>query len=164
MNVKPKIYLDTSVINFLFADDTPEKKEITVDFFNNFVKTGIYQTFISNFVLQEINQTEDVNKRQELLKVIDDYFIENLPLNNIEEITFLAQLYINKEIIPIKKTFDALHIAASVTHYIDYLVSWNYRHLANVNREKKIMIVNSENNYFHPIRIITPIELIDYGN
>ena len=36
------IYLDTSVINFLFADDAPEKKEVTVDFFNNFIKTGIY--------------------------------------------------------------------------------------------------------------------------
>ena len=39
------IYLDTSVINFLFADDAPEKKEVTVDFFNNFAaKKGTFQT------------------------------------------------------------------------------------------------------------------------
>jgi len=31
--IKSTIYLDTSVINFLFADDAPEKKEITMDFF-----------------------------------------------------------------------------------------------------------------------------------
>ena len=47
-----KVYLDTSVINFLFADDAPEKKEITIDFFDNFIKTGIYKPYISNFVLQ----------------------------------------------------------------------------------------------------------------
>ena len=60
---KTKIYLDTSVINFLFAEDAPEKKEITRDFFSNFVATGIYETFISDVVVQEINNTIDLNKR-----------------------------------------------------------------------------------------------------
>ena len=36
--IESTIYLDTSTINFLFADDAPEKKEITVDFFENFVE------------------------------------------------------------------------------------------------------------------------------
>ncbi len=43
--IKSTIYLDTSVINFLFADDAPEKKEITIDFFENFVKLGVYDTY-----------------------------------------------------------------------------------------------------------------------
>ena len=46
--------LDTSVINFLFADDSPEKKEIIKDFFEIFIKIGIYDTFISGFVIDEI--------------------------------------------------------------------------------------------------------------
>ena len=50
-----------------------------------------------------------------------------------------------------------------MVHEIDYLVSWNYKHLANVNRKKKVLAVNVANNYLKPIRIITPIELIDYG-
>lgn len=44
---KIKIYLDTSVINFLFADDSPEKKEITEQFFDLFIKTGIYETYFN---------------------------------------------------------------------------------------------------------------------
>ena len=60
---KSTLYLDTSAINFLFADDAPEKKEITTDLFDNFIKTGIYSTYISNFILQEINQTENILKR-----------------------------------------------------------------------------------------------------
>lgn len=141
--------MDTSVINFLFADDAPEKKEITVDFFDNFIKTGIYQTYISNFVVQEINQTTNLAKRE---------------LQDINEIRLLATLYIEKEVIPLKKLFDALHIAAAVVNKIDYLVSWNYKHLANVTREKKIIAINLENNYTHSLRILTPLELIDYGS
>ena len=37
MEKKLKIYLDTSIINFLFADDAPEKKEVTIDFFENYL-------------------------------------------------------------------------------------------------------------------------------
>ncbi|MFH1051262.1 MAG: hypothetical protein V1779_10095 [bacterium] len=58
MERKLKIYLDTSVINFLFADDAPEKKEITIDFFENFVNMNFYQTFISAYVIEEINATK----------------------------------------------------------------------------------------------------------
>lgn len=161
---KLSIYLDTSVLNFLFADDAPEKKEITIDFFQNFVKTGIYSTFISDFVIQEINQTDNLDKRDKLFKAIDDNFIDKLMIDNSDEIQLLAKQYLSKGVIPPSKLLDALHIACAVTHRIDYLVSWNYKHLANVNRERKVMIVNAENNYLNPIRIITPIELIDYGN
>jgi hypothetical protein len=51
------IYLDTSVINFLFADDAPEKKGVTVDLFEKFIKAGIYKTYILPYVLEEINNT-----------------------------------------------------------------------------------------------------------
>ena len=59
LDFRNKIYLDTSVISFLYADDAPEKQEITIDFFDNFIKTGIYQAIISEFVLQEIENTGD---------------------------------------------------------------------------------------------------------
>jgi hypothetical protein len=76
----------------------------------------------------------------------------------------LASLYISNGVIPEKKRFDALHVACSVIHNVDYLVSWNYKHLANINRERKVASVNLSNNYLHSIRIITPLELIDYGS
>ena len=59
---------------------------------------------------------------------------------------------------------DALHVAFCTVNKIDYLVSWNYKHLANVNREKKITAINIQYNYLHPLRICTPLELIDYGS
>ncbi len=161
---KAKIYLDTSVINFLFADDAPERMEITKDFFANFITTGIYESFISAVVVQEINNTIDNDKREKLLGCISKYHLAFTEINNIEETERLANLYIDRGIIPASKVADALHIAISTMANFDYLVSWNYKHLANVNREKKILAVNMQENYFHPLRIITPLELIDYGN
>jgi predicted nucleic acid-binding protein len=45
---KPKTYLDTSVISFYFADDSPEKKEITRRFIDQELKSGKYEIYISN--------------------------------------------------------------------------------------------------------------------
>jgi predicted nucleic acid-binding protein len=164
MSQRFKIYLDTSVINFLFADDAPELKVYTEDFFENFVRTAIYETYASAFVIDEIQQTKDEQKKKTLLNVVEEYQIELLPVTNVTELENLAQQYIFHGVIPPKKLYDAYHIACSVLHQIDYLVSWNFKHLANVNREKRIIAVNTENDYTYPLRIITPLELIDYGN
>ena len=48
---KLTIYLDTSIINFLFADDAPEKRDITKEFFDEYVKTGYYDVFVSPIVI-----------------------------------------------------------------------------------------------------------------
>jgi len=48
------IYLYTSVKSFLFADDAPEKKDITIDLVEKFIDRVIYQTYISEYALQEI--------------------------------------------------------------------------------------------------------------
>ena len=80
------------------------------------------------------------------------------------EIDALAQKYVDIGIIPVKKFADAYHIAICVIYKINYLVSWNYKHLANVNKEKRVKLVNLENNYSDEIRIITPLELMDYGS
>lgn len=81
MKIKSTIYLDTSVINFLFAEDAPELKASTIDFFDNFVKTGIYDTYISEYVLREINKTGNNQKKELLINTIEDYPIDLLELN-----------------------------------------------------------------------------------
>ncbi|HLG34279.1 MAG TPA: PIN domain-containing protein [Bacteroidia bacterium] len=159
-----QIYLDTSVINFLFADDSPEKKELTIELFSRFIKTGFYESFISDFVIAEIEQTPDEEKKNKLLKVVEEYSLTLIDLTNRNEIEELAGKYMAAGIIPEKKYLDALHIATAVTKQIPYLVSWNYKHLANINKEHQVRIINMANNYIHDFRIITPFELMDYGN
>ena len=81
MNKKLKIYLDTSVINFLFADDAPEKKEITEEFFVNYISKEIFEIYISSIVVEELERTKDLIKREKLLNIIRRYpikFLENI--------------------------------------------------------------------------------------
>ncbi len=164
MNEIIKIYLDTSVINFLFADDAPEKKENTLDLFDNFIYKGIYEVFISSFVIDEIENTKDFEKRKKLLEVIERYPINFVEIEINTEIDNLANSYINNKVIPEKSKIDAYHIAVSVVNGIDYLVSWNYKHLANITKEHKVKLINYANNYYKEFRILTPLELISYEN
>ncbi len=160
---KPTVYLDTSVINFLFADDAPEKQEITVDFFENFVKLGFYEVCVSEYVIQEINQVADQTERERLLNVLTEYPIELRPVRDFTKVGLLARQYLDWGVMPPKKLLDALHVAFCVVHELDYLVSWNFKHLANVNRERRVLALNAELGYSHPLRIITPTELTGYG-
>lgn len=163
MSLKYDIYPDTSVINFLFADDAPEKQAITIDFFDNFIKTEKYNSYVSNFVIEEISHTENDKKRTKLLQVLQQYPLQLLEIES-NEVENLSSKYREAGVIPPKKIFDALHVAASTIYQMHFLVSWNYKHLANINREQRVRQVNISNHYFHDLRIVTPLELIDYGN
>lgn len=159
---KLKIYLDTSVINFLFAEDSPEKKEITKQFFEQFVSTGIYETFVSIYVLEEINNTTDLAKKELLADVIRTYPVQIIDVTGDEElIDMLSDEYIKKQVVPENKLFDALHVAVCTVFEIDFLVSWNFKHLANINRERKFIAVNQSLNYRYPLRIVTPENLFN---
>jgi hypothetical protein len=114
-------------------------------------------------VLLEIDKTTDQIKKEKLLSIIEDYPISLLEITQEKEIEFLADEYLSKYIIPQNKKLDALHVAVATVLKMDCLVSWNYKHLANINREKKIIAVNLLHNYTGSLRICTPLELIDYG-
>jgi hypothetical protein len=59
-------------------------------------------------------------------------------------------------------TDDARHVAACTVARLDYLVSWNFRHLVNVQREAGFNAVNLLQGY-RAVRIVNPLELI-YGD
>ena len=159
---KISIYLDTSIINFLFADDAPEKRDITLDFFENYIQTNKYDVCISPVVIDEINKTTCVAKRDKLLDVIRTYQIKIVDISGIlSEVNELAERYISTGAIPAKKLEDALHIAIATVLNIDVLLSWNYKHLANINRARKITGVNIFSGYSEKISITTPLEVFD---
>jgi hypothetical protein len=78
----------------------------------------------------------------------------------VQQIEELGNQYVEQGIIPVKSYIDAYHVSTSTIFRMDYLVSWNYKHLANVNKEREIHIVNLQSNYPDNLRIITPLELV----
>ncbi|HPI19267.1 MAG TPA: type II toxin-antitoxin system VapC family toxin [Candidatus Kapabacteria bacterium] len=160
MKRKLKIYLDTSVINFLFADDAPEKKEVTIDFFENYLNE--YEVYISQVVIDEINQTNNIQRKNDLLEKINYYKLKFIPIGINEEVIRLASIYLENKVLPEKSYTDSLHIALSVVNEIDILLSWNYKHMANINRKRKINLISNKENYTKNLEIITPYEVLDY--
>ena len=139
---KLKIYLDTSVISFLYADDSPEKREITVDFFDNYLSQ--YDVYISNLVLTEINNTADKELKDALINAIEKYSLQVLQIpENYQELIFsLARTYIGEKVIPENKIDDAVHIAICTIFEFDILLSWNLRHIANIKKQMQVASVN----------------------
>jgi hypothetical protein len=155
---KLKIYLDTSVINFLFAEDSEAYRNDTVDFFDNYVKTGYYDVYVSDVVIEEINRTKDIQKRNKLLSVISSYKIKIYQRNAESEL--LAKKYIENNIIPLNKPDDARHIAIATINNFDILLSWNFKHLANVKKQLSIKILNEQYGYNYPLILTTPLEVL----
>ena len=157
-----KVYLDTSIINFLYADDSPHYKKATEVFFENIVSMGKIDTYISNVVIDEINQTENQDRRSVLLATFKKYSNIKTILTEdetTEEIAFLADAYVKNNIIPQNKTADAFHIAYSTVFQMDILLSWNFKHLANINKEQMVMILNRTLGYNYPFRMANPLEV-----
>lgn len=74
----------------------------------------------------------------------------------------LAQSYVDHQVVSPKYIDDAQHVAAATTHGLGVIVSWNFRHLVNYQREAGFNRVNLE--YGYPaVRIISPQELV-YGD
>ena len=156
MERKLKIYLDTSVINFLFSEQSPEKREITLDFFENYISS--YEVYISDFVIYEIENTTNEIKKAILISAIEKYKLTIYDKSN-QDIIDLANIYITNNIIPQKKFDDALHIASATIAKADVLVSWNFKHIVNLRR---IQIYNSVNlmNGYSIIEIRNPREVL----
>jgi len=71
----------------------------------------------------------------------------------------LANAYIKEKALTIKSIDDAIHIATATIHRIDVIVSWNFKHIVNLNRIRIFNAVNLKHGY--PVmEIRTPLEVL----
>jgi hypothetical protein len=157
MEKKLKIYLDTSVINFLFADDAPDLKKVTINFFEN--NLTLFNVEISEILIAEISRTNDETKRQLLFSAIEKY---NLKIKNsvTDEMSKFANNYIEAGIIPKNKFEDALHISFATFFEFDILLSWNFKHLANINKQMLINSVNLKYGFNKQLLLLNPMDVV----
>ncbi len=147
-----KIYLDTSVISALFDDRNPERKALTEQFFSNI---GIYDTYISELTIAEIEMTPDKTLRNKMKNAIKNFYILEID----EYVEELAKEYIKYGAIPKSYLEDAYHIAVATLSEMDYLLSWNFRHLVRKRTKDIVRMVNTLRNLKY-LEIIAPAELL----
>jgi len=149
-----RIYIDTSVINGLYARDSQIKTD-TEQFFKN-VHLLHYKLYGSEATIAEIENTPDTSKKELLKTAFEEYQIEILPM--VEEARRLANRYVAVEIIPAKYFPDALHIAVASVYNIPVLVSWNFEHMVKIKTKLGVNRVNSQQGY-PTIEISSPKEV-----
>ncbi len=156
---KFRIYLDTSVVNFLFAEDAPDFRRVTEDFFAEHAQK--YELYASEVLLVEVSRAPNPEHRRKLLEVLEQYPIAVLPTDRRAEVEGLADLYLTRRVIPASKRDDAFHVAYATVFGMDILLSWNFKHLANVRREKLIAETNRAAGYPELLRLLSPLEVED---
>ena len=88
--------------------------------------------------------------------------LDGIPLLPLDpEIGVIAQEIMSRAILPPKASIDALHIAIVAHHRIEYLLTWNCRHIANADILPKVYRLLTEMGYFPPL-IVTPEEFSQY--
>jgi len=158
--MKRKIYIETSVISYLTA--RPSKtiigaahQQITLAWWET---RSQYELSVSESVLRECGAGDpDAAKRR--LAALND-----VPLLLItEQALHIAESLVERGIVPTKAAEDALHIAIATVNGVDYLLTWNCRHIANPEIQRGIAEYLEQIGLFLPF-ICTPEELLGEEN
>jgi len=149
---KLKVYLDTSVISALFDAQNPERRSLTEAFF---AILKDFEPYVSEITVAEIERTPDFEFRKKMTEVISLFSIVPIT-DDVEE---LAREYIRNRAVPEGYPEDAYHIAIATINEMDYLLSWNFRHIVRRKTRDVVRIVNSLTN-LKALEIMTPAELL----
>jgi len=157
---KLKIYLDTSVIGYLYQETQPEKMSDTQKLWS-YIKNGIYDVVISDLLLEELSNNPNDDVKNRLLGFLAEIEFKAVPIT--PEIERLAVTIISHGILTQKSYEDCLHIATALVHNCRLLVSWNFKHLVNIRTINGVRAVSNVEGYAS-IDIAPPTVLIQEGD
>ncbi len=158
--MKKKLYIETSVWNQLEHNDRPEWREIAKKFFAT-LRGNIYETYISDLVVREIEATKNVALQKKLVEHINK--IGPIILQTDEEVETLTDLYMKSGFASadsVRVYNDCGHVAIATINGIRHIVSFNCKHLVNDKRIDTFNAINFQNGYDFVIDITTPHRFI----
>ena len=156
--IRPTVYVETTVVSYLTARQSQDAivaghQQTTRDWWETCHDR--FELCASVLVWQEASRGNP-EAAQERLRVLNTLTL----LDVRENAEVLAQKLVNAGAIPGEEVEDALHIAIATTNRIQYLVTWNYRHIANATKQRLIAEVCQKADY-QPVVICTPEQLME---
>jgi hypothetical protein len=150
------IYVETSIIGYLTARSGNAviflaRQELTRQWWQK--HRGRYELVTSQLVLDEAG-ADDPTAAQERLA-----FLDKIALLDIEhpKVKQLADQLIAEQLLPEKAAADAKHVAVATVFGVDYLLTWNCKHIANADTLPKIYEMLRDSG-FKPLLVVTPDE------
>ncbi len=153
---KATVYIETSVLSYLAARPSRDvlilaQQQVTAEWWEK--SREDYALYVSTVVVEEAasGNAEAAQRRLSLLADVEILEVSDAAIR-------LAAQLVDKKTIPPKAAQDALHIAVACVSQMQYLLTWNYKHIANATMREAINRVCREAGYDPPV-ICTPAEL-----
>jgi hypothetical protein len=156
--VKPRVYIETSVISYLTARPSRDilvaaNQQVTQEWWQN--RRLDFELYVSQLVEQEAS-SGDADAVAKRLEILTGCSFLDIPQEAVE----LAERLVEQKAIARQAAEDALHIAVATVNGMDYLLTWNFKHIANATRRASVELVCRLNNYEPPV-ICSPMELME---
>ncbi|MCZ8189749.1 MAG: type II toxin-antitoxin system VapC family toxin [Microcystis sp. LE19-338.1B] len=151
------VNIETSILGYLTARPSRDlivtaNIEVTREWWNT--RRGDFQLYSSQAVVKETSQGDVVIASQRL------EILANLSLLDLNQAVLdLAEQFLERSNLPAKADIDAVHIAVATVHGMDYLLTWNCKHIANAQIQGKLAEISLDFGYELPI-LCTPYELL----
>lgn len=152
MAKRSRIYIDTSVFGGCFDE---EFAEASLALFEQ-IKAGKFILVISSILGRELDPAPA--EVQQILDDLSSEMVESIP--DAPEIVQLRDAYLAAGVVGTASKADAEHIAAASVAEVDFVVSWNFKHIVNYERINGYQAVNLLNGY-KPINIYSPREVVN---
>lgn len=156
--IKPKVYLETSIISYLAARPSRDlvvaaHQQITAEWWDKSRRR--FDLYTSELVIREAGagDPEAASRRLEFLKGLPSLTIDEGALS-------LARVLVESGAVPRQAAEDALHIAMATMNGMDFLLTWNCKHIANATMWPRIAVVCRVQG-FDPAAIATPEQLAE---
>jgi predicted nucleic acid-binding protein len=153
--VKPTLYLDSSVPSY-WLEQGPDpivhaRHLVTRQWWAEVLPR--FNAYISQIVIAELTGGESERSAQRL------ELVRGMPLLDVDgDVEEAAQFYVDHLALPSRDIRDAFHLALASVHGIEYLVTWNYKHLANASKRTHFETLNRRLHLVSPV-ICSPEEL-----
>ena len=146
-----RVYADTSVFGGCFDDEYTEESSLLFED----IKAGKFTLVVSGTILGELERAPE-----HVQKVLTELPSENVEVIEFcDEIAHLRDAYLEAGIVELKNKADAEHIASASIADVDFVVSWNFRHIVHYEKINGYQAVNLMNGY-KEIRIYSPKEVV----
>ena len=156
-SIKPTVYVETSVVSYLTSRLsnnvlTLSRQQSTRHLWDEYF--GNFEFIVSDLVVTEIKRGDDKEVQQRLNTVVNLTTLETSSASHN-----LARLLVASGAVPQKSWTDAQHISIATVHNLDYLISWNFKHIVNETMRECIDRV-CRNAGYSPTNLSTPLVLI----
>lgn len=151
------VYVETTVISYLVSRPSRDiliaaHQQVTNEWWES--RRQEFECFISQVVLDEIQAGDPHVAKKRLQEAINFQVLEATV-----EAERLTREIIAAGVIPEKAVGDAAHIAMAAVNEMDYLLTWNCRHLANAQLIRRVSVICNNTGFNMPV-ICTPEELM----